>query len=115
TNTMSATGNFTLGQAATGTGALTMSGTLNLGAAARTITVNNATDSLTGVVSNGSMVKAGTGILVLGNAANTFSGLTVNAGLVQFAGTDASLGAVGTTSLNGGGISSTLSGTYDPP
>ncbi len=78
-------GNFILGEAATATGILTLSGNVDLGAATRTITVNNiGADVLSGVISSGTpgvgIIKAGTGSLSF-NGANTYpGGVTINAG-----------------------------------
>ena len=66
---------FTLGQASGGTGAGTMAGTLDLGGLTPTITVNNASDTISAVVSNGGITKAGTGTLTL-SGANSFGGAT---------------------------------------
>ena len=92
----------TFGQAAGGTGALTLSGTVDLGGGApRTLTVVNAT-TLSGVVSNGALTKAGSGTLTLsGN--NTFDGtVNVTAGEL-IVGSNTALGStVGATSVNSG-------------
>ncbi len=83
-------GDFTLGQAATYTGALTLNGTVDLGAATRTITVANNTvagDTISGVISGADgvgLTKTGTGMLVL-SGANTYNGrTTVNAGTLRY-------------------------------
>ena len=79
---VSVTGDFTLGQAATGTGAVTILGGMDLNNATRQITTANSADTLSGVISNGSISKAGSGTLTYsGTSANTYSGLTtVSAG-----------------------------------
>ena len=60
--------------------------------------------ALTGVVSNGSIVKTGPGILSLGNAGNTYSGGTfINEGFVR-AETDGNLGAAGAAIHFDGGL-----------
>jgi len=64
-----------------GSNDLTLSGTVDLGAATRTLTANAGNLTLGGVVSNGSLTKAGAGTLTL-TAQNTFDTLTVNAGTV---------------------------------
>ena len=70
------------GQASGGTGNLTISGTVALGSdgspVTRTLTVNNTTTTLSGIVSGGAnnaLTKAGTGTLVL-SGANTYAGTT---------------------------------------
>jgi autotransporter-associated beta strand protein len=84
-NNLTVGGNFSLGQSSGGTGAVTLSGTVDLGAATRTITVDNTTDTISGVISNGGLTKAGSGTLILsGN--NTYSGATnVSAGTLVIA------------------------------
>jgi autotransporter-associated beta strand protein len=65
---------------------LTLPGTVNLGGTTRTITANGAgVLTLSGIISNGGLTKAGTGTLVLSNTAgNTYSGTTtINAGTLQ--------------------------------
>ncbi len=76
-------GNFILGQT-NALGFITLSGPMNLGAATRTITVNNVgADVITGVISGDPAVgltKAGTGSLSV-NGANTYpGGATITAG-----------------------------------
>ena len=71
-------GDFTLGQAVTFTGALILSGPMDLGGGIRTITVANspvAGDTLSGVISNGGLIKTGPGLLNL-SGTNTYSGST---------------------------------------
>ncbi|MCX8496762.1 MAG: autotransporter-associated beta strand repeat-containing protein, partial [Akkermansiaceae bacterium] len=74
-NNLAVGSNLTLGQATGGTGNLTLSGTMNLGAATRTITVDNAATFLTGAISNGGITKAGSGALTL-SGVNTYTGAT---------------------------------------
>jgi fibronectin-binding autotransporter adhesin len=96
------TGNFTLGQAAGGTGALTLAGTFDLTGGVRTITVNNPSDTISAVVSGGGIIKEGTGTLTL-SGTNTYTGATtVNAGILSV--TNASgLGTTGgNTTVNSG-------------
>jgi autotransporter-associated beta strand protein len=57
-NTIVMNGNVTLGQAAGGTGALTL-GNVDLGTATRTVTVNNASDIISGVISGTGGVNEG--------------------------------------------------------
>jgi len=110
-NAFTLAGNLTLG----GGTALTIgsTGTVNLGSATRTITVQGSTLSIQGVVSNGGITKAGPGLLVLGGA-NTYTGPTnVTAGTLAISGiqtaangmitvdSTAALAGVGTT---GGGL-----------
>ena len=98
----------TFGQATGGTGALTISGTVDLGAGApRTLTVLNTT-TLSGIVSNGALTKAGVGTLVLGNSGNTFTGtVTINGGVLSVA-ADGALGdLVNGIALGGGTLQST--------
>jgi len=88
-------GNATIGEA--GSGALTLSGTVGLGGATRTLTVaSNAT--LTGVISNGSLTKAGNGTLTL-TAANIHTNTTIETGAVAITAANA-LGTTGTVTLN---------------
>ncbi len=93
---------------ASGSGAIVLSGgtAINL-AAASTITVNNATDTISSVLAGAgtSFTKAGTGILVL-NAANTFTGATtVNAGSLTVNG---AAGSINTSSAVTVGFGATL-------
>lgn len=94
-NNVTLGGDFTIG----GSNALTLSGTLNLGGGTRTITVNNtAVTTFSGPITEpwySGLTKAGSGELVLsGN--NTFSApVTVSAGTLTLANSNA-LGATGT-------------------
>ncbi len=98
-------GNFILGQASGGTGALTLSGAMDLGGAMRQITVNNAADTISGVISGaGGITKAGTGALTL-SGANTYTGGTTLSSGTLLLGDDAALGT-GTLSLSGGTLAS---------
>jgi len=81
-NNVTLAGNLTLGQLTGGTGALTFTGSCDLGAATRTLTINNAT-TISGVVSNGGLSKTGSGSLTL-SGTNTYTGqTTVFTGIVQ--------------------------------
>lgn len=106
TGAFTANGNFTIGQAAGGTAALTLAGGVNLGGATRTITTPNATDTISGVVTNGGLTKAGSGTLILTSPANTYSGdTTINAGTISVD-ADATVGG-GTLIFNGGDLNVT--------
>lgn len=79
----------------TGTKALTLAGTVGLGASPRTITVNGGVLDLSGVVSgSGTLIKAGAGQLTL-DGSNTFSGgATIKAGTLRIS-SNAGLGSSG--------------------
>ncbi len=82
-NNVTLGGNVTLGQSPVGTGALNFTGALDLGGTTRTLTINNANTTFTGVVSNGGLAKAGMGTLTLAGA-NTYTGMnTLFAGILQ--------------------------------
>gem|GEM_PF-3394760 len=93
TNAVTVGGNFQLGDivnVAAGTGNMSFSGAVGLGAATRTITIGAAgTYTFSGVISGGagsgiSVATLSTGRIVLSNAANTYSGpTTVNSGILQ--------------------------------
>ena len=68
-------GDFTLGQASGGTANATLAGSLNLEGGTRTITVANPTNTISGIITNGGLGKAGSGVLLL-TGANTYSGST---------------------------------------
>lgn len=87
TNSGTITGNFTFGTA----NPITLSGSFDLGGAARTITVGAGANAMTlsGALSNGGITKSGAGQLVLSSAANTYSGdTTVSEGLLSTSGAD---------------------------
>lgn len=68
---------------------------VNLGAATRTLTANTSdTLSMTNVVSNGGITKAGGGTLTLTGANTYASGTTINAGTVSFANTSLGSGNI---------------------
>jgi trimeric autotransporter adhesin len=101
-------GNVTLGDA-TNNGALTFSANTDLGGGTRTLTTASNV-SLDGIVSNGGLTKAGSGVLTF-NGANTYSsGTTLNDGIIRISvGNVGTLGAItssavgtGTLTLNGG-------------
>lgn len=103
-NNITLNGDLTLGAdprtAGNYDGQVTLGGTVNLGGSARTITtttsgvptfVSGTADTISGAISNGSIVKTGNGRLILSSGSNSFTSLTINAGVVQVA-ADANLG-----------------------
>ena len=108
-------GNVNLGDTINN-GNLTFSAAANLGGATRVLTVDSGV-TFGGVVSNGSITKAGSGVLTL-SGANTYSGGTqLNAGMVVLGHADG-LGSTGTITLGGGtlqygsGITTDLSARF---
>ena len=102
-------GNFTLGQSSGGTGALTLAGTMDLVGAVRTITVNNAADTISAVISStgGGIIKEGTGTLTL-SGANTYTGQnTINQGILAVT----SAAGLGTGGTGGGSTTITAGAT----
>ena len=100
-NNVAVGGNFTIGGGATDN--LTLGGTVDLGAATRTLTVSNTADTtLSGVVSNGglSINNIGGGTVTLSGANPYTGGTTLTAGTL-ITGNDSALGTGGLT-LNGG-------------
>lgn len=79
-------GNFQIGNA-TGANSITISGAVNLGGAARTITIGSANShTISGAISNGglSIATASTGRIILTNAGNTYAaGTSINSGILQ--------------------------------
>ncbi len=73
--------------AKTGIGAgSTLAGSVNLGAATRTFTVDAGTSpdlTVSGALSNGGITKAGNGVLLLSNAANAQAATAVNGGTLR--------------------------------
>ena len=103
-NALTVGGDFALGTVATD-GALTLSGNANLGAASRTVSVTGS-HTLSGAITNGSLVKAGEGTLTL-SGTNTLDGLSVNAGRLRMG----SAGALGGSAVTvGSGASLELNG-----
>ena len=80
----------------------TFTGTVNLGGVSRTLTITNPITSFEGTVSNGGLIKAGAGTLIL-TATNPYAGGTwLNAGILSVSNGSA-LGR-GTITFNGGAI-----------
>jgi autotransporter-associated beta strand protein len=102
-NAVSIQGDVVLTEAATRTGAITLSGAVDLGNTIRTLTVNtNAT--LSGVVGGigGGLTKAGNGTLTLSNA-NTYTGATTIGGGTLLVATSGSIASSSAT-VNSGGL-----------
>jgi len=98
-NNVTLGGNVTLGATTTNTGALTFNGTVGLGAAVRTLTVDSNV-TFAGIISDGGLTKAGDGILTL-SGINTFTlGTTITNGTITI-GHASSLGA-GTVNVASG-------------
>lgn len=98
-----------------GTAALTLAGTVSLGAS-RTITTNGSGGALTlsGVVSGTGfkLTKAGTNTLVLSNGSNSYSGGTdILSGTLSFA--NGALGTTGNIVINGGTLQWATGNTQD--
>ena len=92
----------------TNTGALTISGTVGLGAATRTITTaSNVTFS--GVLSNGGLIKTGDGTLTLTGSNTYASGTTVSAGTLVGNSTSLQGGIVNNATIT---FNQTSAGTY---
>ncbi|MEI6646058.1 MAG: autotransporter-associated beta strand repeat-containing protein [bacterium] len=82
-------------------------GSVALGTATRTITVNDSTLTLGGAITNGGLTKAGAGMLVL-SGSNTYSGATsVTGGVLRLSHTNAIPGGIIAT---GGSSALTLNG-----
>lgn len=99
-NSASINGNFTID--GTANDGLTLNSGLNLGGATRTITVNNSSNVFAGALSNGGLIKNGSGTLVL-KARNTYNGDTViNGGTLalEFGGGNGCIN--GTLTINSG-------------
>ena len=92
-------------------------GTANLNGNTLTIgSTNNLNASFGGLVANGSaagaLAKNGTGMLILSNTANSYSGgTTINAGILNFA--NGALGASGNVALAGGTLQYAAGNTQD--
>lgn len=112
-NSVTAGGDFTLNGASAGLNTLTLSGTVNLGGATRTITVDaGGATTLTGVISNGGLIKSGTGRLNISNTGNTYSGpVTIQNGTLRAV----QNGALGTgTSEIALGDATSISSNFSP-
>ncbi|MFH0953418.1 MAG: autotransporter-associated beta strand repeat-containing protein, partial [Verrucomicrobiota bacterium] len=108
-------GNVTLGYAAAGSAAITFSGAVDLNAGTRTITMVN-TNTISGIISNGGLTKAGVGKLILSGANTYASDTTISAGTLQLGAATAipDGGGKGDVSVTGildmGGFSETING-----
>ncbi len=90
TNAVTVGGNFIVG----GANDLTLSGKMDLGAATRTVTVDNTgTTTFSNAISNGGITKAGAGTLVLAGTNVYTNATSVNAGILKIS-ADTNLGAV---------------------
>jgi len=105
-------------QTANGTGNVDFQNALNLNGLDRTVQVNAATATLSGVLSNNTgtagLIKEGAGNLVLSNAANTYNGITtVNQGILTAVITGALPGwnSPGRTSVAAGAVLSVRTGS----
>lgn len=97
-------GDITIGQVSGGTAALTLAGWMNLGGGVRSLKTDNATDTISGVITNGGLIKVGAGTLQL-TGANTYAdGTTVNEGLLVVSGSNICSGA---TLINAGKLITT--------
>jgi autotransporter-associated beta strand protein len=96
-NALTLTGNLSLGAdprvAGNYDGQTTLGGAVNLGGATRTLTtitsgaptlVSGNADTISGAISNGGIVKAGDGRLVLSGTNTTITGIQIDAGVLQF-------------------------------
>ena len=102
-NSVAVGGDFAIG----GASALTLSGTVDLGAATSTLTVSNtAATTLSGIISNGGLSINNTGASTLTlSGANTYAdGTTLTAGTL-IAGSNSAFGT-GTLTINGGTLQS---------
>jgi fibronectin-binding autotransporter adhesin len=105
TNSITVGGNFALG----GSGqALTLSGPINLGGGSRTVTVNGADlTTWSGTVSDGALVKAGSGTLVLQGTSTFGGGVMLESGTLGVRNSTGALGT-GTLTINGGTLASVI-------
>jgi autotransporter-associated beta strand protein len=96
-NALTVAADFALGTAASDA-ELTLSGAANLGAASRTVSVTGS-HTLSGAITNGSLVIAGSGTLTL-SGTNTLDGLSVNTGTLRM-GSAGALGGSAATVASG--------------
>jgi autotransporter-associated beta strand protein len=89
TNSILVGGNFGISNA-TNPGSVTLSGSMDLGGATRTVTVVASGGTFSGLISNGGLTKSGTGNLTLSNT-NTYSGDTLVQSGTLFVGSDLAL------------------------
>ena len=100
-NDVTVNADFIMGQSVGGTGALNFGGVFSLGGGIRQITVANATDTISGVVDNGGIIKLGSGTLILSGANSFVDGLAIDAGIVSIS-DDTNLGDVNSpVTING--------------
>lgn len=108
--TLTLTGDISTTFTGTLTGANLITGNLALGGATRTITVANSTAvndlTISAVISDGTLTKAGAGRLELsGAAANTYTGVTtVSAGALYLNKSDSVVAVPGDLAINGGQV-----------
>jgi len=102
-NSVTLKGDLTLGASSKYTGGVNILGTLNLDGGVRQINVlaKNNNSSISGVISNGGLTKAGTGTLVL-SGANTYTGVTT------IKGNNGTSGQVNVSSIGNGGVAGNL-------
>jgi autotransporter-associated beta strand protein len=81
TNNVTVGGNIALGATTTNTGVLTFNGTVALGAAVRTLTVNSDV-TFAGIISNGGLTKIGAGTLTLSGNNDFTLGTTITNGTI---------------------------------
>lgn len=114
-NTLSLSADVSLGSTVDAT-ALTIGGGVSLGAGSRSLTVDSPV-TFSGGVSNGDLVKAGSGTLVLSADGNTYGATTINAGTLQVGsgGTTGSLGTGAVVNNSALVFARTGSGTYANP
>jgi autotransporter-associated beta strand protein len=104
-NAVNIEGDVVLTEAVDRTGAITLSGAVNLGNAARTLTINTAA-TLSGVVggTGGGLTKNGNGTLTL-SGQNTYTGLTtVTNGTLKLGSSTALGNTAGATAVGSGGL-----------
>ena len=105
TNSILVGGNFGISNA-TNPGSVTLSGSMDLGGATRTVTVVASGGTFSGLISNGGLTKSGTGNLTLSNT-NTYSGDTLVQSGTLFVGSDLALQNSGFDTSGAGRLSGT--------